>query len=87
MGQDDERISEVLQTDLHTLREKRKEKMHIIKRELTWILCNAKGEWLDSFDTRAEAENALWDYEKGWESLWDVENRRNFESLREKSNA
>lgn len=53
--------------------------MYIKKIIDTWFLCSKSGELIESYDTRAEAENALWDYKKGWTSLWDIENRGRYE--------
>lgn len=49
--------------------------MRIIKIYGTWFLVD-NDELLDSFDTRLEAENALWDKNRRWVSLWDIEQER-----------
>lgn len=39
----------------------------------SWFLVDGSGELLESFDTKEEADLALFDATRRWESLYDVE--------------
>ncbi len=39
----------------------------------TWFLIDRSGELMESFDTKEEADLALFDTTRRWESLYDVE--------------
>lgn len=39
----------------------------------TWFLMDRSGELMESFDTKEEADLALFDATRRWESLYDVE--------------
>lgn len=46
--------------------------MYLAKIEGTWFLMN-RGEFVESFETQAEAASALFDHTRKWESLYDTE--------------
>lgn len=46
--------------------------MYLKRIEGTWFLMN-RGEFVESFETQAEAELALFDRTRKWESLYDTE--------------
>lgn len=48
-------------------------KYQLRKIEDTWFIIGKDGDLVESFDTRREAEKALWDFNRGWTSLYDVE--------------
>lgn len=48
--------------------------MYLKKIEGTWFLMN-RGEFVESYETQAEAALALFDRIRKWESLYDTEKR------------
>ncbi|WP_290450825.1 hypothetical protein [Faecalibaculum rodentium] len=43
----------------------------------TWFLMDRSGELMESFDTKEEADLALFDATRRWESLYDAEAAEN----------
>lgn len=49
--------------------------MRFYVKKIEFVYCLMKGsEIIEAYDTRPEAEFALFDATRGWSSLWDVEN-------------
>lgn len=53
----------------------KREIMRFYVKKIEFVYCLMKGsEIIEAYDTRPEAEFALFDATRGWGSLWDVEN-------------
>lgn len=48
--------------------------MYLKKIEGIWLLVN-HGEFVESYETREEASLALFDAQRNWESLYDIEKK------------